>query len=166
MEWLAHKEEIKTIVKKYRYVLLIFLAGILLMCWPSGQKQPDTVQPAQPPEEVSMQASLEEILGQIAGAGRVSVLLTEKSGEETVYQTNEDRSSGGDREDIRRETVLVSDGTRDKTGLVRQRKAPTYLGAVVVCQGADSAAVRLAVAQAVKSATGLSIDCISVLKMK
>lgn len=167
MEWItSHKQELISALKKYKIALLVLLAGIGLMLLPSGQKQPESPvsQPARP--EASLQESLEAILGQIAGAGEVRVLLTEKTGAETVYQMNEDRTTGDNREDTRREAVLISDGTREKTGLVRRINGPTYQGAVVVCQGADSPAVRLAIAQAVKSATGLTADCISVLKMK
>ena len=42
--------------------------------------------------------------------------------------------------------------------------SPQYLGAVVVCDGADSPQVQLAVTQAVAQFTGLSTDRISVLK--
>jgi hypothetical protein len=39
-------------------------------------------------------------------------------------------------------------------------------GAVVVCQGADSASVRLAIAQAVRCYTGLGADRIEIFKME
>ena len=42
--------------------------------------------------------------------------------------------------------------------------SPQYLGAVVVCDGADSPQVQLAVTQAVAQFTGLSMDHISVLR--
>ena len=42
--------------------------------------------------------------------------------------------------------------------------SPQYLGAVVVCDGADAPQVQLAVTQAVAQFTGLSTDRISVLK--
>ena len=116
--------------------------------------------------ETSLQESLEEILSQISGAGRVSVLLTQAAGKETVYQIDENASAENGGSSSHRQTVLVSGTGREETGLVRQVREPTYLGAVVVCQGADNAAVRLAVVEAVRSATGLTTDRISVLKMK
>ena len=76
--------------------------------------------------------SLEEILSKISGAGKVSVLLTQAAGEETLYQTNENVSSDESGNNSRRETVLVSGSGREETGLIRQVKAPTYLGAVLV----------------------------------
>ena len=62
--------------------------------------------------------------------------------------------------------MIVSDSARAESGLVQQILPPTYQGAVILCQGADSAAVRLALIEAVSNATGLSSDRISVLKMK
>ena len=53
-----------------------------------------------------------------------------------------------------------------ESGLVQRVDPPKYLGAVIVCQGADKAAVKLAIVEAVSKATGLGADQISVLKMK
>ena len=121
-------------------------------------------QPRNPPlrKRQDLQTGLEEILSQIQGAGRVQVLLTQREGERTVYQTDEDSTSSG----IRSDTVLLNGSDRSQTGLVQQVNPPTYLGAVIVCQGADSASVRLAIVSAVGSVTGLSTDKITVLKMK
>jgi stage III sporulation protein AG len=63
------------------------------------------------------------------------------------------------------DTVIVMDGNREETGLVKQVLPPVYRGAVIACQGADSANIRLAIVEAVKSVTGLSSDRITVLKM-
>ena len=161
MDWIAYKGKVLEGLKKYRYVLIVLLAGIVLMLLPAQEEEPPA-QPVPSQPETTLQESLTEILSMVSGAGEVRVLLTEASGEETVYQQDED----SDESSLRRETVLVSDTNREKTGLVRQVKGPEYQGAVVVCQGADSAAVRLAIVEAVKSATGLPSDRISVLKMK
>jgi stage III sporulation protein AG len=64
------------------------------------------------------------------------------------------------------ETVLRTNSNRADEALVEQILAPEYLGAVVVCQGADDPTVRLAVSEAVSKATGMGADRISVLKMK
>ena len=49
---------------------------------------------------------------------------------------------------------------------MRQENPAQYLGVIVVCEGADSPAVRLAIVEAVSDVTGLGADRISVLKMK
>ena len=96
----------------------------------------------------------------------MKVLLTEAAGAETVYQTNEDRSSSADSESVRVETVITTDSGREETGLVRTVTPPIYLGAIIVCQGGDSASVKLSVVEAVSNVTGISTDRITVLKMK
>lgn len=162
MDWVKLKSSGMEAVKKYRYVLLVVLAGILLMALPESkeeQEKPEkTVEASQP----CLQESLTDILSQIAGAGKVKVLLTEAAGELTIYQTDENYAGS----DIRRQTVLVSNASREEAGLVKQVNPPTYQGAIVLCQGADSASVRLSIVEAVSNATGLSTDKISVLKMK
>ena len=55
---------------------------------------------------------------------------------------------------------------RADPGLVRQVNPPEYLGAVVLCQGADNPSVKLSIVEAVSKATGLTTDRITVLKMK
>lgn len=141
-------------VKKYRFVLLVALLGLVLLCLPTKKQEPEPVTESQPEE--SMEVRLEQILRRIEGAGEVAVMLTEANGEEIIYQTDGD---GGD-------TVLITDDSRSQQGLVRTRQPPAYRGAVVVCRGADSPAVRLAIVEAVANVTGLGSDKISVLKMK
>jgi stage III sporulation protein AG len=102
----------------------------------------------------------------IRGAGKVQVLLTVAAGEEYLYQTNSDISTSANGSEARTDTVTVTDSQRNDTGLLRQVNPPVYLGAVVVCQGADRAEVRLAIVEAVSTYTGLGADRISVLKMK
>ena len=164
MDWVTVRSRGKELVKKYRYVLLVVLAGLFLMALPDGKNAKAAPEPAAAVTEPrqDLQTDLEEILSQIQGAGRVRVLLTQREGEQTVYQTDEDSTSSG----VRSDTVLLSGADRSQTGLVRQINPPTYLGAVIVCQGADSASVRLAIVSAVGSVTGLSTDKITVLKMK
>ena len=164
MDWVTLRSRGKELVKKYRYVLLVVLAGLFLMVLPDGKSAkaaPETATAETEPRQ-DLQTELEEILSQIQGAGRVRVLLTQREGERTVYQTDEDSTSSG----VRSDTVLLSGADRSQTGLVQQINPPTYLGAVIVCQGADSASVRLAIVAAVGSVTGLSTDKITVLKMK
>ena len=152
--------------KKYKYALLVLLLGIALMLIPfnAGEtKESAPIQAVQQRPDLSEQLS--KILSQIQGAGKVQVMLTLAKGEETVYQTDME-SSGGENATSRVTTVILTDGERAQYGLVRQVIGPTYLGAVVLCQGADNAAVKLAVVDAVSDLTGITSDRISVLKMK
>lgn len=148
-------------IGKYKFVILILLVGIGLMLIPDGkneEKSSETVaQPSVPTQNITEE--LEEILTNIQGAGRVQVMLTVKSGEQTVYQTDIPSSD-------RQDTVIITDEDRAQNGLVQQVLSPVYRGAIVVCQGADSASVCLAIKEAVSKVTGLDASQISVLKMK
>ena len=161
------KQRINALFAKYKYPILILLVGLGLMLLPAGEKAPEAEPPAETsPEAEGLETRLESILAQIAGAGRVSVLLTEEEGRQTLYQTDsqtESDDSGSRRTD---DTVLVEDQSRTESGLVRQTLEPKYRGAVILCEGADQPSVKLAIVEAVRCVTGLGADQISVLKMK
>ena len=154
-------------MKKIVSLLLVLLLGLVLLCWPQENKQPQNPdkQQEQSPEE-DLEKRLEAALGQVSGVGMVRVLLTKSSSETTLYQTDEAEAQEEHGGNVRRETVLVTDGSRQQTGLVQKIQAPSYRGALVVCQGGDIPAVRLAVVEAVAGVTGLSTNRITVLKMK
>lgn len=153
-------EKVTQWVGKYKFLLLILLIGVALMLIPGKSEETEQTQPtAQTAPQVSLAEELEDILSNIQGAGRVQVMLTQNSSEQTVYQTD---VPSADRQD----TVIVTGQDREQTGLVQQVLSPTYRGAIVLCQGADSASVCLAITQAVSKVTGLDASQISVLKMK
>lgn len=158
--------ELKEFLKKNRYVLLVLLCGLVLLCWPQRKQQTQQDIPQQTGQTESLEQRLEKILSQVSGAGTVRVLLTQAESGETIYQTDDTESTQENGSSLRRETVLVSDGSRQQAGLVRQTQAPVYRGAVVVCQGGDTAPVRLAIVEAVAGVTGLPSNRITVLKMK
>ncbi len=152
-------------LKKYRYPILVLLAGILLMTLPTGGKEetPAQEQAQQTqPQQVDMARELEEILAQIKGVGKVQVLLTQAAGERYEYQQDKNQSETAESSD----TVIITDSGRNQSPVLVQTLGPEYLGAVIVCQGASAPEVKLAVVEAVSKATGLSSDRISVLKMK
>ena len=157
-------------VKKYAPALALGLIGILILLWPKKQtpQQTETVSAAQPTAQSLMETEqrLATLLSHIEGAGDVQVMLSLRTGAETVYQTDTKRSSGesGDTQEIT--TVLCTQSGSSKTPLVKKTEYPVYQGAVVVCAGADSAQVRLAIVEAVSSLTGLGSDKITVVKMK
>lgn len=155
-------ERIIELLKQYRYGVLILLLGIGLMLLPSGEEKEESAPVVHTEASVSVQEALEQILSQMDGVGKVQVLLTQSAGEITVYQKDTDQSGDSMRED----TVVVANESREEQGLVRQVIPPKYQGAIIVCQGGDRAAVRLAIVEAVSGVTGLTTDKITVLKMK
>ena len=147
-------------IKKYSYIFLVALVGVFLMLVPQKQEEPrmQAVSYSEMPAAPDLETELAEILGKISGVGKAEVLLTEASGADTIYQTDSTQSHW--------DTVTILGTNREEQGLVKQVLPPVYRGAIVVCRGGDNAGVRLKVVEAVKSVTGLSSDCITVLKMK
>ena len=167
MDWVGIREKARDLFRKYKYVLLVLALGLFLMWLPdSGSEPAEQIQEQAAVERTDMTSQLEKILSQIDGAGKVQVMLTESMGEEIHYQTDEDQTVSEDSDSCRSDTVIVTGEDRGQSGLIRKVNPPTYRGAIVVCQGADRAAVRLAIVEAVSAVTGLGADRISVLKMK
>lgn len=166
MKW---KVRINEAVSKYKYVGIVLLAGIVLMMIPGKEKTNpvDTVAIGQvQTHEESVQMQLENILCKIKGAGKVKVMLTISQEERTIYQTDSTYSQSDGHTDSRTQTILVTDSQRNETGLVHQRFAPIYQGAIILAEGGDLPAIRLSIVEAVSDVTGLGADKISVLKME
>jgi len=160
MDMESGKQQLLSSLKKYQYVFWVILAGVLLMMLPETAEEPKIELVAEETVSTDLEQELSEILSQIYGVGKAEVLLTEATGSHTIYQTD----SGPNQSN--QDTVIVQKENREETGLIKQVLPPVYKGALVVCQGADSPGVQLAVVDAVKSVTGISSDCITVLKMK
>lgn len=161
---------IKQLTGKYAYVALILGLGIFLMLLPAGE-QTDSKRPVESTlhtesEIESLQNQLSQLLSQVDGAGKVCVLLTVAAGEKTIFQTNGNVTIDDRTDSSRTDTVILTDGSRGQSGLVQQINPPTYLGAVVLCQGADKPSVKLSLTEAVSKATGLNYSKITILKMK
>lgn len=175
MESVKLTEELKKLQSrliKLKYPALILAVGILLLLLPSGKA--GTTEPKQETEvkdSLALEASrIEAILSQVKGAGEVKILLSWEEGGQTEYardteaQTQTDENGSSLRESSK--TVLYTAGSGTQSPLVAGTTAPTYRGAVIVCQGAEDASVRLALTQAVASLTGLGANQIVIMKMK
>lgn len=167
MEQIINRGKVLQFIQKYKYVFLVLAVGVALMVLP-GEKDTvtESVISAQKDSILSIEERLAQILRQVKGAGEVQVLLTEASGEETIYQINVDASINDTSSSSRNNTVTVTDSQRNEQGLIRQQNPPKYQGAIVVCQGGDQPTVRLAIIDAISKVTGLGADKISVMKMK
>ena len=160
------REALEQLWKKYRLVLLIVLAGLLLMLLPAGSGQ-ETEEVRQERETFSLEETerrMEEILSRIEGTGKLQLMLTLKSGSQLYLAEDTDESADGEEVQVQRETVTLHRGSGYEDVVVTRQIYPMYQGALVVCQGADKAAVRLAVTEAVAALTGLSSDKITVVK--
>ncbi len=151
--------------KKYKFVLLVVLVGIILMLLPVSSQTKETEEnKSQIPQEsfdlAAMEQRMEEVLGKIDGVGKLRLMLTLQSG--TRLTLAEDTQRDQDR--TQREIVTLNRGSGNQEIVITNRFYPIYQGAVVVCQGADSSAVRLAITETVQALTGLPSDRIRVAK--
>lgn len=160
-------EQLWKLLDKYKYVLLVLAAGLILLLWPSGEREKPALESAGGEAEEFDLAALEEklsqVLSQVEGAGKVTVALTVRSGTERVPLTDRSTSSRERESQVEEKTVVVNAGSGQQA-VVRLERAPVFQGAVVVCPGGDQAEVRLLLTQAVSSLTGLGADRITVCK--
>ena len=162
------KEKLISYVKKYKYVALVVLVGVVLMLLPLSGGQQDTVEPVNVSEGYSLaetERRMEQVLGRIRGVGQVQVMLTLKSGSSLQLAENRSDSLRDTEARQERDVVTLNRGSGYEDVVVTEQTYPVYQGAVIVCQGADSG-VHLAVVQAVSVLTGLGSDKITVVQWK
>lgn len=152
---------------KWKVPCLILVLGLALLLLPGGRDaakaQTQTEEePAMTAQTAQMETQLRALLSQVDGVGRVELMLTVEESGEQVYQTDLRRTESGQEQT----TIFETGQSAQKTPVVSKTRAAQYRGAVVVCDGAERAQVRLRVVQAVSALTGLGSDQISVIKMK
>ncbi len=125
-----------------------------------------------------MQNELENILGTIKGVGKVRVYISYSESSKTIAMydektttssTEETDSGGGLRNTTSTQTqkdVIFSEKDGSQVPMTQKVIMPTIEGAIITAQGAKNANVKTNIVNAVKSATGLSIDKIQVFEME
>lgn len=148
-------------LEKYKYLLIVVLAGVLLLL-PGGnrtQAQQDTEAAELPVFELAeFERRLEAALSKISGAGKVSVVLTLKESGQQIYA----QDIHADQQEQTRTTVIVSRGSGVEQPIPVQKFTPTFQGALAVCPGGAEPQVKLQLTQAICALTGLSTEKISV----
>jgi stage III sporulation protein AG len=172
VNWSALKPRDKNVL---RYLALLVVLGLLLMSVRSlgGTAAPRTATTAAAgggdvaAEEAALAADLAQVLGQVAGAGRVQVRVALAGSEQRVYATNDTTQStasgqGSGQATTQTQTshqvVTVGDGA-----VPVQALAPSVQGVLVVATGAGDPGVRAALAEAAAAALGVPIYRVTVL---
>ena len=174
-------EKIRRITKllaKYKYILLVIAVGLILLILPTSRgEDPQPAAEITTEEEVfdleEFENKLQAALQKMDGVGKATVVLTLKTGSERILATDPTvsyRTSSRGEEiesdmDSSETTVIISSGSGTQEAIVVKRLYPEFQGALVICQGGGSAAVRLSVTEAVSAVTGLGSDKIKVNKM-
>lgn len=175
--WEAWKKKGRELFQKYKYVLLILLAGVVMLLWPAGKKAPPTeasspAAASAPQEDFSVSALEDQMaatLSKIRGAGEVTVMLTVQGGSRQVLAMDEKSTRRADGGSETQSTTVVVSGGASAAGngpVLIQQLYPKFQGALVVCSGGEDAGVRLKLMEAVSALTGLGTDKISICKGK
>lgn len=141
---------------KNKYALIVLAAGLVLILLPNGSggdKKSEETEISAPSFSLQQEElRLQKQLCKIKGAGRVSVLLSvEGSASRQLAENGEE--------------ALVISGSGGEKVVDLYYVNPKYIGAVIVCDGAASAQVRLSVTRAACAFTGLSTERVMVIQM-
>lgn len=160
-------------LKKYKYIMIVLVAGIiiLLIPWGSGSDSGNMASQELMLPEFSLEKQekkMEEALSKIDGAGNVTVMLTLKSDMEQEIAVDEDirlktEENGSYESDSKRKAVSLQVGAGRQSPVTVKYIYPCYQGALVITQN-SSPEVKLQLVQAVAALTGLSTDRITVVK--
>ena len=130
-------------------VVLIFAAVAALVVFGNfgsgGEDQTSTTGDLQSYAQ-SLEARMAEVLGQIEGAGKVSVLLWFESGSEIVPAYSEDVTDNGTTTTEKKTLVLVGGKP-----VILTEITPKVGGVVIVAEGADNVKVKLELLKAVNA---------------
>ena len=129
--------------------------------------------------EEQLEKRLSAILSQVAGAGRVEVMVTlESRGERIVGKdtpgagksVEETDSSGGsrttDEQDWGEETVYYEDGSGGKSPYVVKELEPNIEGVLVLAEGGDSAVVKQELLEAVQALFPIEAHKVKIMKLE
>lgn len=158
-------------IAKYKYIIAVIAAGLLLMSFPTGEKETGQTAPHGASFDInSFEKRIEKALSECEGVGRCEVILSIDSGPESVY-AKEARESYREQESLTEsdsdtKPSIMSEGSGREVPVLIKELYPEFRGAVIICDGADSANLRTRVTEAVAALTRLGTDRISVIKMK
>lgn len=127
--------------------MLLLLLSELLPATPPAEPSAASASQASAYRE-QLEAQLQDLIGQIDGAGATTVMVTLETGEETVYAT--DTQSGQTQS---QEThVLLDDGT----ALAQTVYYPQVCGVAVVCDGGGDVRVAARITELVRALLDIS----------
>lgn len=173
------KQFFREMSKKKDSWLILLLTGILLVVIAlpvtekketrtSEKKETETAESGEDVTESTryarqMEKRLEEVLTQVKGVGRVSVMITLSSSAEKVVEKDKETSSeeGGSRAS---ETSVYAGGGGDEVPYVKQEISPGVEGVLVIADGGADAVVIENITEAVQALFGVDTHKIKVMK--
>lgn len=157
-------------------ITICVLGIVLLYCsshWTTPKK--DTAQAEQTIPQNSQRAEqileeeMERVLSQIAGAGKVEVMLTYRSTQERVpatEQVREETKREGETTQKEEQHMVLLEQDNGQTPMILTELAPQVEGVVIIAQGAGDAVVCNSLHQAAQALLQVPSHKIAVIKMK
>lgn len=165
-------------------LLIGVLTGVLLLviALPSGQEKREPKEEKETEQEIpspwqesktsQLEGQLKAVLEQVAGVGRVQVMVTAKSyGKKTVEKdlTQSEENSVGEHAQNRKQTEETTVYERDSQGnerpFVTEETAPVIQGVLVAAQGGDNLTVAEDITEAAMVLFGVEAHKIKVMKL-
>ncbi len=142
-------------VKKYWFIPVMILLGVLLMTQQLSQPEAVTVSTADPEERFisETESRVAEMLKGVEGAGECWVTIT--------------LASSGKKEYVREEgsVLVVTDKDGNESAVISKENAPEIAGVTIASKGAGSAAVRNNIIESVSTVLGIGTNKICVVLM-
>ena len=155
--------------KKKAVVASLCLLAVLFLIlseWIQDTDQQESAPQTQTEDYAAqLETKLAALLSSVDGAGKTHVLITLRSGTETVFARDDRLDAEEGHTQSEQTYVTLRDGSRD-AGLPLKTVPPQILGVAVVCEGADTPQVRQSITQTVTAALGIGASHVSVVKMQ
>lgn len=111
-----------------------------------------------------LERKTEELISQIEGAGKVSVMLTYEATSETVWAKDTDSKKEGNENDDIQEKYIIIDTDQGETGLEIKVIYPKIRGVAVVCSGGDDPVVNSRIKSLVSALFDIGSNRISIAR--
>ena len=150
---------------KKEYVFVFLLTALVIAIFLSGQNVslPFSTNDSNKSENYvsTLETSLQNILSDVEGAGKINVFITVDGSEEQVVLKNvETKTENGAKTTI--ESIVLVGGKP----YVTKVENPKIIGVAIVCEGADDLSVRLNITEIVTTTLSVNSESVRIIKMK
>lgn len=150
--------------KKTLFIVAFAIAGMLLILFSDDSKDIKELSVSETASEFTenYEEELQKLISKIEGAGRVSVMITYESGEESVFASDKEESFRNGEQKIKSDYIIV-DGEKGETGLKIKSIYPEIKGVAVVCSGASDPVIKERIVSVVSALFDISTKNISIV---
>lgn len=171
------KETIQKIfgqIKNTKVLAIIFIIGIVLVMFPSGNDTKKTKEEKNVQDYSSYKTELEEdlqkIIAKIKGAGKVDVMVTLEDDGDTKFATDENVSFSENGEQTTKSAekvhVFSSESSKAEVPIITKKTYPKISGVLICAQGAQNSGVKNNIIKAAEALLGVKSHRIEVLERK